>query len=99
MATLKTQSLRIFEFTSSGDYVSHVVVPELLATYGRLRSPVLGPDGALYITTSNEEREKDRIFRVSASRAPAFLTDHETRYVSETLNAQGTVAKVVATAP
>ena len=99
MATLKTQSLRIFEFTSSGDYVSHVVVPELLATYGRLRSPVLGPDGALYITTSNEEREKDRIFRVSASRAPAFLTDHETRYVSEALNAQGTVAKVVAMAP
>ena len=95
VATLKTQSLRIFEFTSSGDYVSHVVVPELLATYGRLRSPVLGPDGALYITTSNEEREKDRIFRVSASRAPAFLTDHETRYVSEALNAQGTVAKVV----
>ena len=99
VAALNTQSLRIFEFTSSGDYVSHVVVPELLATYGRLRSPVLGPDGALYITTSNEEREKDRIFRVSASRAPAFLTDHETRYVSETLNAQGTVAKVVAMAP
>ena len=99
VATLKTQSLRIFEFTSSGNYVSHVVVPELLATYGRLRSPVLGPDSALYITTSNEEREKDRIFRVSASRAPAFLTDHETRYVSETLNAQGTVAKVAAMAP
>jgi glucose/arabinose dehydrogenase len=36
--------------------------------YGRLRSPVLGPDGALYITTSNGTG--DRIVRVVATQPP-----------------------------
>jgi len=36
--------------------------------YGRLRSPVLGPDGALYVTTSNGSG--DRIVRVVATQPP-----------------------------
>ena len=36
--------------------------------YGRLRSPALGPDGALYITTSNGSG--DRIIRVAATQPP-----------------------------
>lgn len=36
--------------------------------YGRLRSPVLGPDGALYVTTSNGTG--DRIVRVVATQPP-----------------------------
>jgi len=36
--------------------------------YGRLRSPVLGPDGALYVTTSNGSG--DRIVRVAATQPP-----------------------------
>jgi glucose/arabinose dehydrogenase len=31
-------------------------------TYGRLRTPVQGPDGALYVTTANGSN--DRILRV-----------------------------------
>ena len=68
VATLKTKSLRVFEFTEHGDFASQIVVPELDGSQGRLRTPVLGPDGALYIATSNG-RGLDRILRVSANRA------------------------------
>ena len=98
VATLAATSLRVFEFTTSGELVSHVFVAELRNRYGRLRSPVLGPARALYITTSNAAGE-DQILRAAASRAPTFLTDHEARYVPETHNAQDTVAKVVAMGP
>ena len=68
VATLKTKSLRVFEFTEQGDFASQIVVPELDGSQGRLRTPVLGPDGALYIATSNKPGV-DRILRVSANRA------------------------------
>ncbi len=68
VATLKTKSLRVFEFTEQGDFAGQVVVPELDGSQGRLRTPVLGPDGALYIATSNRPGN-DRILRVRANRA------------------------------
>ncbi len=68
VATLKTKSLRVFEFTEQGDFAGQIVVPELDGSQGRLRTPVLGPDGALYIATSNRPGS-DRILRVSANRA------------------------------
>ena len=68
VATLKTKSLRVFEFTEAGEFAGQIVVPELDGTQGRLRTPVLGPDGALYIATSNRPGI-DRILRVSANRA------------------------------
>ena len=68
VATLKTKSLRVFEFTEQGDFAGQIVVPELDGSHGRLRTPVLGPDGALYIATSNRPGS-DRILRVSANRA------------------------------
>ena len=68
VATLKTKSLRVFEFTEEGDFAGQIVVPELDGSQGRLRTPVLGPDGALYIATSNAPGG-DRILRVSANRA------------------------------
>ena len=68
VATLKTKSLRVFEFTEQGDFAGQIVVPELDGSHGQLRTPVLGPDGALYIATSNEPGG-DRILRVSANRA------------------------------
>ena len=63
VATLKDSKLRLFEFTPEGDYVSQVVVPEFDGAYGRLRTPMMGPDGALYVTTSNGGGQ-DRILRV-----------------------------------
>ena len=68
VATLKTKSLRVFEFTEQGDFAGQIVAPELDGSQGRLRTPVLGPDGALYIATSNRPGS-DRILRVSANRA------------------------------
>ena len=68
VATLKTKSLRVFEFTEAGEFAGQIVVPELDGSQGRLRTPVLGPDGALYIATSNRPGN-DRILRVSANRA------------------------------
>ena len=63
VATLKDSKLRLFEFTPEGDFVSQVVVPEFDGAYGRLRTPMMGPDGALYVTTSNGSGQ-DRILRI-----------------------------------
>ena len=76
VATLKTKSLRVFEFTEQGDFAGQIVVPELDGSQGRLRTPVLGPDGALYIATSNKPGV-DRILRVSANRAATGAPRHQ----------------------
>ena len=88
VATLKTRSVRVFKFTEEGDLVSQVVVPELDRTYGRLRSAVLGPDGALYITTTNGGG-KDKILKVVPANTPATgaPTISGTAQVGETLTA------------
>ncbi len=66
VATLKDSTLRVFAFTSRGRFVDQVVVPELDGTFGRLRTPMLGPDGALYVSTANGGGT-DRILRIVAS--------------------------------
>ena len=88
VATLKTKSVRVFKFTEEGDLVSQVVVPELDRTYGRLRTAVLGPDGALYITTTNGGG-KDKILKVVPANTPAtgLPTISGTAQVGETLTA------------
>ena len=60
VATLKEQDLRRFTVTGST-----VVQKEILydQKYGRLRTVVQGPDGALYVATSNGSG--DRIIRIS----------------------------------
>ena len=67
VATLRDSKLRLFEFTPNGDFVSQVVVPELDGVFGRLRTPMMGPDGALYVTTSNGGG--DRILRIVTDQA------------------------------
>ncbi|MEX2047144.1 MAG: PQQ-dependent sugar dehydrogenase, partial [Chloroflexota bacterium] len=62
VATLKEMDLR--RFTVDGTTVTPAEVL-LDKKYGRLRTPVLGPDGALYVTTSNGTG--DRIIRITAS--------------------------------
>ena len=62
VASLKDSTLRIFEFANNGAFVNQVVVSELDGTYGRLRTPMMGPDGALFVTTSNGSN--DKILRV-----------------------------------
>ena len=53
VATLKDSSLYLFQFDEAGHFKNRFSVPELNGTYGRLRTPMIGPDGALYLTTSN----------------------------------------------
>lgn len=69
--TLKDSRLRLFFFDADGNYRSQVIPHELEGDYGRLRSPVLGPDGNLYITTSNSglgDARNDAILRVTPQR-------------------------------
>jgi len=61
IATLKEQDLRRFEVTGTTVVPKEVLYDQ---KYGRLRSVVVGPDGALYVTTSNGSG--DRIVRVAA---------------------------------
>ena len=88
VATLKTKSVRVFKFTEEGDLVSQVVVPELDHMYSRLRTAVLGPDGALYITTTNGGG-KDKILKVVPANTPATGAPSisGTAQVGETLTA------------
>jgi glucose/arabinose dehydrogenase len=60
IATLKEQDLRRFEVSGTTVVPKEVLYDQ---KYGRLRSIVLGPDGALYVTTSNGAG--DRIVRIA----------------------------------
>jgi glucose/arabinose dehydrogenase len=51
VATLKEQDLRRFEVRENGSL--ELVETLLNEQFGRLRAVVIGPDGALYVTTSN----------------------------------------------
>ena len=78
VASLKDQSLRLFEFSASGDLLSEVNLAQLHRAHGRLRTPMLGPNGALYVTTSNGSG--DKILRVAPpattpADAPAVAID------------------------
>ncbi len=66
--TLKDSRLRLMFFDDDGNFVRQVIPDELAGTYGRMRSPVLGPDGNLYVTTSNSglgDARNDVILRVT----------------------------------
>ncbi len=83
VASLADKTLRIFEFTAAGDLVSEVKAAELDDTYGRLRTPMMGPDGILYITTSNGAGN-DKILKVVPKIRVEFIDGSEaTRSVVE----------------
>lgn len=62
VTTLKEEDLRRFSVAADGS--TEEVAVFLDRAYGRLRAAVIGPDGALYLTTSNGD---DRILRVERS--------------------------------
>ena len=98
VASLKDESLRLFEFTANGDLVSEIVVAELDGTYDRLRTPMIGPNGALYVATSNGGG-RDQILIVSPNRPPAFPATTDTQSVPENADLSTIVATVAASDP
>lgn len=63
-AALKATSVRVLTIAGTDNLARVENPPELLGTYGRLRTPQLGPDGALYLTTSNGNGA-DQILKVT----------------------------------
>ena len=63
MSALVGEQMHLVQLDGSGTHVIfELAVP---SAYGRLRTPVLGPDGNLYVTTSNGT--DDKILRVTPS--------------------------------
>ncbi|OWY62625.1 hypothetical protein B7486_57415 [cyanobacterium TDX16] len=65
IANLNGQHARVLFFTDSGVLVEQRTPPQLDHTYGRLRTPVMGPGEDLFLTTGNGGG--DRIIRISAT--------------------------------
>ena len=63
VATLKGQSLLVMRAEADGSLTQVDRVFE--GTFGRIRTAVVGPDGSLYLATSNGSG--DRIIRVTAA--------------------------------
>jgi len=63
VATLKDQSLRIFEANDSGTKLT-LVATLFKGRFGRLRAVQMGRDGSLYLTTSNDN-PTDKILKVT----------------------------------
>lgn len=64
VASLKDSSLRLLRFNKAGTLRESWKPIALDRKYGRLRAAAQGPDGALYLTTSNGSN--DKILRVTA---------------------------------
>jgi glucose/arabinose dehydrogenase len=63
ITALKGEKVLFLSLSESGDVTSVSVPPEFDATFGRLRAARTGPDGALYITTS--DGSDDKLLRVT----------------------------------
>ena len=98
VASLRDMTLRVFEFAADGTLLSEVIVDSLEDTYGRLRTPMLGPDGALYVSTSNGG-SRDKILRVAPQQGPAFESESATFDVPENVDIATVVTTVIATDP
>jgi len=61
VSTLKEEDLRLFSVSASGEVTFEETL--LDGRFGRLRAVVIGPDGALYVSTANGA--DDRIIRVT----------------------------------
>lgn len=64
VASLKDTSLTVLQFNKAGKFVKRSDAKSIRSKYGRLRAVVEGPDGALYVTTSNGS--DDKVLRITA---------------------------------
>ncbi len=99
VASLKDKTLRVLEFSPSGDLLSEISVSKLKNVYGRLRTPMMGPDGALYVSTS-EDNGEDKILLVTPQVAPRFPVNTDTTWdTPENADITTIVATVAAEEP
>ena len=63
ITALKGAKVLMLSLSEQGDVTSVAVPPEFTSTFGRLRAARSGPDGALYLTTSNGT--DDKLLRVT----------------------------------
>jgi glucose/arabinose dehydrogenase len=63
VTALKGAKVLMLTLSEQGDVTSVAVPPEFTSTFGRLRAARSGPDGALYLTTSNGQ--DDKLLRVT----------------------------------
>jgi glucose/arabinose dehydrogenase len=70
VAALKGTKLLLMRVSDNPGVIEVGQVPQLNGDYGRLRAVRLGPDGALYVTTSNGD--DDKVLRVAPD-IPGFL--------------------------
>jgi glucose/arabinose dehydrogenase len=66
VTALRGAKLLVLTLNEAGDVTSVAIPPEFDDTFGRLRAARLGPDGALYVTTTNGE-DSDKLLRVTPS--------------------------------
>ena len=71
LGVLKGQHLRMLQISADGKRTLAVSVS--VTDRGRLRTPAVGPDGALYVTTGNGANI-DSILRITPSAAIAGAT-------------------------
>ena len=64
VGVLKDTGLLALDIDADGELLGQFRVPELEDRYGRIRTPQLGTDGALYVTTDNGDGE-DVLLRVT----------------------------------
>lgn len=68
ITALKGAKLLVLSLDRTGAVTSVAVPPEFDRAFGRLRAARLGPDGALYVTTTNGD--DDKLLRVTPARLP-----------------------------
>ena len=98
VASLKDRTLRLFDFAVDGTLLSEVVVTRLNSENARLRTPMMGPDGALYISTSNGGGT-DKILKVVPPKPPEFDNESATAEVAENAAIGTIIATIDATDP
>jgi glucose/arabinose dehydrogenase len=64
---LKDTGVLLLTISSTGVVTKTARMTGVQDTYGRLRAPQMGPDGVLYVTTSNGEGQ-DKILRIVPNR-------------------------------
>ena len=65
VTALRGAKVLLLTLTEEGDVASVAIPPEIQDQFGRLRAARLGPDGSLYITTTNGD--DDKLLRVTPS--------------------------------